>query len=161
MVDRLITVISKEAAVFDTYLTLLEQQKDALVSNDLERLNAITVRQREVIVQTRLLGREREQLIEDIRSSHAIDGDLTLSRLLDLVDAAQASQLTRLQDLILSLNEQINDVRNTNALLLNKSRESIASLMNLLARIQHPENTYSRAGTGRQSDAAMAVDRRA
>lgn len=161
MIDRLITVISKEAAVFDTYLSLLEQQKEALVANDLDRLNAITARQREVIVQSRLLGMEREQLIERIRASHDIDGDLTLSRLLELVDDTQATQLTRLQELILGLNDQITDVRNTNAMLLNQSRESIASMMAMLARIQHPDNTYSRAGSGPGRDAAMAVDRRA
>ena len=161
MIDRLITVISKEAAVFDSYLTLLEQQKEALVANDLERLNAITARQRELVVQTRLLSREREQLIEDIRASHDIDGNLTLSRLLELVDDTQATQLAKLQELILSLNNQITDVRNTNAMLLNQSRESIASMMGMLARIQHPDNTYNRTGAGRGSGASMAVDRRA
>lgn len=161
MIDHLISVISREAAAFDSYLTLLEQQKVALVANDLECLSAITEQLRDVVVQTRLLGREREKTIEQIRSSHDIDGNLTLSRLLDLVDDTRAVQLTRLQELILSLNDQITDVRNTNAMLLNQSRKSITSMMIMLARIQHPDNTYSRTGSDRTSEAAMAVDRRA
>lgn len=161
MIDHLISVISREAAAFDSYLTLLEQQKAALVANDLECLSAITEQLRDVVVQTRLLGREREKTIEQIRSSHDIDGNLTLSRLLDLVDDTRAVQLTRLQELILSLNDQITDVRNTNAMLLNQSRKSITSMMIMLARIQHPDNTYSRTGSDRTSEAAMAVDRRA
>jgi hypothetical protein len=161
MIDHLISVISREAAAFDSYLTLLEQQKAALVANDLECLSAITEQLRDVVVQTRLLGREREKTIEQIRSSHDIDGNLTLSRLLDLVDDTRAVRLTRLQELILSLNDQITDVRNTNAMLLNQSRKSITSMMIMLARIQHPDNTYSRTGSDRTSEAAMAVDRRA
>ncbi|MBD3403637.1 hypothetical protein GF420_12135 [candidate division GN15 bacterium] len=161
MIDRLINIISREAAAFDRYLTLLEQQQQALVANDLTRLNAVTAEQRQVVADTQALHREREETIEQLRAGYDIEGDLTLSRLLELVDDTQATQLTRLQQLILTLNEQIGAVRNSNALLLNQSRESIARMMSMLSKIHHPDKTYSRPGGPAQSEAAMAVDRRA
>jgi hypothetical protein len=160
MVDRLIDIIGSEATVFESFLSLLEQQKEALVANDVDRLNEVTKQQQETLLRSRQLAREREREIESIRNQHSLEGDLSLSRLLELVDDAQARQLSRLQELILGLNDQITDARNTNVMLLNQSRKFVAKTLELMAGLSNPRTTYRSGGQEERRESALAVDRR-
>ena len=161
MVNKLIDIIGREAVVFETFLTLLERQRDLLVANDVAGLTAVTAKQQEAVLESKKLNRERERLVKLLQAQHDISGDFGLSKLLELVDQSQAERLAQLRDLVFGLNEQITEVRNSNAMLLNNSRKFIAKTMTMLSQLQHPDNTYSRTGTGSASGSAVAVDRRA
>lgn len=161
MVNQLIDIIGREAVVFEVFLTLLERQRDLLVANDVTGLTAVTAKQQEAVLESKRLNRERERLVTLLQAEHDITGDFGLSKLLDLVDQTQAERLTQLRELILGLNQQISEVRNSNAMLLNNSRKYIAKTISLLSQLQHPEDTYSRTGASSTSSGAVAVDRRA
>ena len=161
MVNQLIDIIGREAVVFEVFLTLLERQRDLLVANDVTGLTAVTAKQQEAVLESKRLNRERERLVTLLQAEHDITGDFGLSKLLDLVDQTQAERLTQLRELILGLNQQISEVRNSNAMLLNNSRKYIAKTISLLSQLQHPEDTYSRSGASSTSSGAVAVDRRA
>ena len=160
MIDRLIEIIGREAAVFESFLELLEKQQEALVKNDLESLKDVTDRQREKLVESQLLNKQREELVEKIKEVNRISGDLNVSRLLELVDKDRADRLSRLKNSITALNDKITEVRNQNALLLNRSREYIFKTMEMLSRINHPESTYSATGGQSHSEANVVMDRR-
>jgi len=160
MVDALIDIISREAALFEQFLVLLERQQRALVDNDLDELNLVTERQREKLAESAILNREREEVLDSIRKSNAIDGDLTVSRLVEMVDRNRADRLTSLREAILSLNDRILHVRNQNAMLINKSREYIKKTMELLSRIGSPQGSYSAAGHAPATQATVGLDRR-
>lgn len=161
MVNQLIDIISREAVVFETFLTLLEQQKQLLLTNDVAGLTNNTAAQQEALMESKRLNQERVRLIAELQQSYDIEGDFGLSRLLELVDQAQAERLTQLRDLIFNLNDEITDVRNANVLLLNQSREYINKTMMMLSQLNHPERTYSRTGNEPTRGDAVAVDRRA
>jgi hypothetical protein len=161
MIDQLINIISKEAALFETFLDLLEQQKQALVKNDHVALTALTERQNEKLAESRLLSRRREELVETIKRERAIDGDLTVTRLIAMVEKDQADRLRQLREAILSLNDQISQVRNSNAMLLNQSREYVARTMDMLARLNNPQPGYGKSGDNGHPSRALALDRRA
>ena len=161
MINQLIDIISREAVVFETFLSLLEQQKELLLTNDVPGLTRNTAAQQEALLESKQLNQERVRLVTELQRSHDIEGDFGLSTLLELVDQAQAERLTQLRDLIFNLNEQITDVRNANVLLLNQSREYIARTMTMLSQMHHPDTTYSRTGTESSRGSAVAVDRRA
>jgi hypothetical protein len=160
MIDQLIQVISDEALLFEEFLQLLDRQKEALVTNDTDRLNQVTQLQQQKLLECRALDQRRERVIAAIKADHALEGDLSVTRLLKYADEDQSHRLTLLRDTILGLNERISESRNTNAMLLNRSREYISRIMNMLARLHTPDGTYGRAGTARQERAALAVDRR-
>ena len=161
MINRLVNLISREASLFENFLELLNRQKETLVQNDLKALNEVTEKQHEKMVESQLLNKERESLIEEIRAANLIDGDVTVSRLLECADQNQAGRLTQLRETILDLNDRITEARNTNAMLLNQSREFIAKTMAMLSKINNPEHAYSRDGAGGRHRANVAVDRRA
>jgi hypothetical protein len=161
MIDQLINIISKEAALFENFLELLERQKQALVNNDHAALALLTERQHEKLAESHQLNREREELIAAIKSDRTIEGDLTVSRLIAMVDQDQADHLRRLRDAILSLNEQILETRNSNAMLLNQSREFVNQTMVMLAKLSHPDPGYGKSGQPGNSSRPVALDRRA
>ena len=160
MIDQLIQVISDEALLFEEFLQLLDCQKEALVANDTNRLNQVTQLQQQKLLECRALDRRREKVIAAIKADNAIEGDVTVTRLIEYADEDQSHRLTLLRDTILDLNARIGESRNTNALLLNRSREYISRIMNMLARLHTPDGTYGRKGTDRLESAALAVDRR-
>ena len=162
MVDTLIDIIGREAALFERFLLLLEQQQHALVNNDHEELNRVTAEQQHVLAESRRFNIERERVLDQIKRENAIEGDLTVTRLLEMIDESRADRLSTLRDAILDLNERIFKVRNQNAMLLNKSREYIRKTMDMLARIASPPTgTYTAAGTGAPQAGSFALDRRA
>jgi len=159
MINQLIQVIGDEALVFEEFLQLLDRQKEALVSNDTDRLNEVTELQQQKLLLSRDLNRRRERLIAALKETNAIEGDVTVTRLLEYADEDQSQRLSRLRDAILALNDRINEARNTNAMLLNRSREFISRTMTMLSRLHGPNRTYGRCGAPSEG-AAVAVDRR-
>ncbi len=160
-VTLLIKIISQEASVFEEILMLLGQQQKLLVNNDVDGVNKTTALQREKIVESQPLNRKREELVSEIRSSNAIEGDLNVSRLIELVNEDQGNRLIQLRLIIGGLNSKINEVRDQNALLLNRSREYIAKTLDILSRLKNPNKNYTQNGSPVKSGSAVAVDRRA
>ncbi|HUV30190.1 MAG TPA: flagellar protein FlgN [Acidobacteriota bacterium] len=160
MLNRLIDIIGREAALFESFLELLDQQKRTLVSNHLEGLNEVTDKQREKLVESRLLSRERDELIRQIKAANSLEGDVTVTRLLEFADRDQAERLTQLREIILDMNDRIARARNTNAMLLNQSREFIARTMTALSKIKNPDHTYAADGAAAGKGSNVAVDRR-
>ncbi|MDZ4722885.1 MAG: flagellar protein FlgN [candidate division Zixibacteria bacterium] len=159
MITGLIDIISREAQVFEAFLALLNQQKTMLVSNNIDGLNATTELQREKLVESQLLARERERFVEQIKIVNALDGDLTVSRLIELVDSEHAETLHQLKETIIALNQKIAKVRDSNAMLINQSREFISRTMTMLAQIGRSESAYDRAGCERDQKSTLLLDR--
>ncbi|RKX26769.1 MAG: hypothetical protein DRP45_02675 [Candidatus Zixiibacteriota bacterium] len=160
MINQLIQVISQEALVFEEFLKLLERQKELLVTNNAQDLSKITELQRDKLLESQQLNRKREELFESIKAANAVDGDLTVTRILEFADETQGQRLLQLRELILGLNDKISESRNTNAILLNQSREFISRTMSMLSKMNEGESTYSAAGVSSQSQATVMIDRR-
>lgn len=160
MINQLIQVIGQEAHLFEDFLALLERQKQMLVSNDATSLNEVTELQRQKIQESQRLNRIREKLIEEIKAEAAIEGDVTVNRLLEFADRDQAERLLKLKEIIFSLNDRITEARNTNAMLLNQSREFISRTMRMLSRVNHSDKTYDNRGVSPDVASTVAVDRR-
>lgn len=160
MINQLIDIIGREARLFESFLQLLEQQRTALVANDLSELNRITHLQQTALAQSYDLDAERNRIVAQIKAEKRFDGDLTISRIIALANSEQASRLTELRELLLSLNDRILEVRNSNAFLINESRSLIARTMTMLSRSKQPGSNYTReAGHDERSD-AVVLDRR-
>ena len=160
-VASLIELISQEASIFEDFLMLLGRQQEMLVKNDIDGLNKVTALQREKLVESQLQNKKRDELISQIKSANAIEGDLNVSRLIELVDENQGNRLIQLRSIINGLSSKINEVRDQNALLLNRSREYIARALELLSRINNPNINYAQNGLPAKNGAAVVVNRRA
>jgi hypothetical protein len=132
-----------------------------LIADDIEGLKANSETMRERTVENRLLNRRREQLVADIKQVNDLDGDVNVTRLLEIVDEQQADRLRELRKTIYALHDKISDTRNRNALLINRSREYIGRTMEMLAQIEGSDGIYHAAGAGSHDHQAVAIDWRA
>ena len=161
LVLELIEVLEREASLFETFLELLERQQEALVKNDVDVINDVTLKQREKTMESVALSRRREELVKELSSDGSVADNLTISRLIATVSSGQAVELARLRDNILGLNDKIEKVRSQNGLLIDNSRKNIMKTMEMLGRIRRPENGYHKEGLAAKVDVNVALDRRA
>lgn len=161
MINQLVNIIKREAALFESFLDLLAQQQTMIVKNDAEGLNRVTAEQQDKTLESRRLSLEREHLVEEIRVANDIEGDLNVTRLLDLVDKNQADQLMELRNMIFDLHEKINNTRDQNAMLLNRSRMYIRRMMEMLSKVDSPQADYGPAANSSRQCPSVGLDRRA
>ncbi len=161
LVMELIGVLNKETSLFETFLELLEKQQKALVENDLPTLNQITERQREKIIESSILALKRENVIGKLALEQKLNGDVTITNLIETVKSNQAGILTQLRDTILDLNEKINNIRSQNSVLINRSRDNIMKTMELIGSFKLPGNSYQKEGKVNKQNTNIALDRRA
>ena len=161
MIDRLIETIGKEAALFEKFLDLLEQQQKMLIANDIEGLKHISETMRERTIENRLLNQQREHLVAEIKVTNSLEGDVNVSRLLEIIDDQRADRLRDLRRTIYALHDKISETRNRNALLINRSREYVGRTMQMLAQIEGSDGIYHATGAGSYDHQAVAIDRRA
>jgi flagellar biosynthesis/type III secretory pathway chaperone len=160
MINKLIQVIAQEAQVFEEFLQLLDRQKEALVDNDTDLLNDVTAQQQKKLLESQTLNRSRETLIAEIKVTNAIEGDVTVTRLLEYADEDQSHRLGHLQEAIRELDDRVAEARNTNVMLLNRSREFISRSMTAFSQVSGPDKPYTSTGAVPAEAAAVVVDRR-
>jgi FlgN protein len=134
-VSELIQVLNQEAELFSSFLDLLDRQRDMLVTNDIDGLNAVTAEQREKLAFSRILDVRRRNLIEEVARQNEIEGDLTVTRLLESVTAEQGAQLNLMRDTILELNDKIEEGRQRNSFLIEKSRHLVSETLRMINRM--------------------------
>lgn len=167
-IQALIAVLAAEAELFTAYVDLLDQQRDAIVANDIERLNQVTEQQRERLATSRILDTRREALVTALKAQSAITGDVTISTLLEVVSDEDGRRLSQLRDTICDLNESIDESGQRNAFLIEKSRAVIAETLKLFNRVgaqssQGAAYTAGAASVVCHPDAriSLALDRKA
>ncbi|MBN4056912.1 flagellar protein FlgN [bacterium AH-315-J21] len=134
-VSELIAVLNQEAELFSSFLDLLDRQRDMLVSNNIDGLNQVTVEQREKFAHSHILDLRRRNLVEKIARQNDIDGDITVTRLLESVSDEQGAQLNLMRDTILDLNEKIEEGRQRNSFLIEKSRYLVSETLKMINRM--------------------------
>ena len=148
-VNELIETLNAEAALFENFLDLLDRQRDMVVANDTDGLVRITEAQREKLAESKLLDRRRRDLVERVASENAISGDLNVTRLLDSVSQDDGTRLASVRDTIFELDRQIEEGKERNRFLINKSRELISSSLRSIDRMTNPPekgSAYTRPG---------------
>ena len=142
MVNELIVLVGSEAALFADFLELLGRQQKRLTKNERDGLNQFKAGRRRKVLESQLLNKQREELISMIKSTNAIEGDLFVSRLIELVDEDQGCRLVKLREIIDSLNSEIGVVRSQNEVLLKRSSEYVKRTLELLNNINSPSNNF-------------------
>ena len=166
-VNELIETLNSEAELFESFLDLLDRQREIVVSNDTDGLVSITEAQREKLVESKLLDRRRRELVEQVACENAISGDVNVTRLLKSVSHEDGMRLESVRDTILDLNRQIEDGKERNRFLIDKSRRMISESLKSINRMSNPPekgSAYTRPGpadkNSRTNRISLALDKR-
>jgi flagellar biosynthesis/type III secretory pathway chaperone len=150
---ELIEVIGAEVGIFERFLQTLQRQQDALVDNNLDLLNETTAELEVLTSETKKAESRRQKLVAQVTQDLELSPeDINLSQLAALANASQASELSRLQQTLLDLHEQIQESKNRNEFLIKKSMEYLDATISQLSG-EEQSSTY-------QPDATAANGKR-
>ena len=139
MVNKLIDIIGREIKLLETYLELLDRQQELAVLDDQDNLRQVNADQLEKLNESRLLNRERIELVMQIRQANEFEKDPNVDRLIDLIERERADRLLKLGEIFENLNNKIEETRNSNNHLVERSRQYIMKTLDMLSRIYCPE----------------------
>lgn len=151
---QLSQVVAREVEHLDSLLQLLTEQQRFLVENNVAAVEQNVQEQERAIHRSRELETQRQHLLG--RLAQSIDGDpreLTLSRLTGVLSGTYASRLKSLQQTMLSITGNIQQVRQQNEMLINRSLKHIGETMRLLAGSQATTPEYAPRTTAKKNAA--------
>lgn len=160
LLDRLITVIGDEAALFETFLELLERQQQALIDGQADELKTVTAQLQVIVSESQKLERQRIDAVEEIRRVGGTDTDLTVSRICEIADSERSGQLRNFRAMILDLYGRIEETRMRNGLLIQQSLEQIRNTIDTIGRIPATKEIYLKHGGISKDFERLGVDRR-
>ncbi len=137
----LVDILNKETEVYQNYLMVAAQKKQALMENDFEALEASTIQEKVLSAQILKLESERYEFIQE----QGLRKDITITELIEVAPKAQQKALSLSADKLkeaLMASRKFND---TNMALLRQSSHYINHMMKTFAKnIEGEQPTYGR-----------------
>ncbi len=135
LMEELIQTLEAEEAHYRELIPIEEDKKRAIISNDLEVLQEITVREHELVDQTSALESKREQVAEEMA---AVLGKDPKTITLEQIEGALKNQpqdqkkLQEVHDRLRTTVRQLQQVTGQNRDLLKESMEMVEFNMNVI-----------------------------
>jgi len=147
--QNLYRVLSSELKCYETVLSLVRNEKEAIVNDNIEELIEITKKQEEIILKIKSLEKKREALIIKLDRQSQINlsyNEFSLNRLAELVDEPYSSQYIKLRKEMKDLLDEIRKINERNLQIIQKSMNTFNTTIELFLSELNPAQTYSRSG---------------
>jgi flagellar biosynthesis/type III secretory pathway chaperone len=158
----LMTILEEEAESFRKMRDLLEEEKRALVRDDIEAIRSATERQEGMAEEVRLIEARRLHVTRSIGQRFGLQDDqLTLSRISGLYEGADAERMRAVREELLDLHAEIRQKNRNNALLIRHAMRYADRTLRLLKGGDGSNRVYQRTGVpaGVASGLRAAVNR--
>lgn len=150
-VSELIRILQEEVGSLHKLLELVDEEQETLVRNDAEGLASNVARQEALLGEAEALERRRLEVTEALsRHLRVAPEELTISRLMDLVEEAHSAEIRKLQHTLLDAYQKIEEANRDNELLIRQSMEYITRTLDVLTAYPTRERTYERSGHVRE-----------
>jgi flagellar biosynthesis/type III secretory pathway chaperone len=162
LVVKLIEIINAEIRSFHELLELLKQEQVAIVADDLESIEDSVANQQEIAAEAQLLEAERIQVVEELSSRLNVEqGNMTLSRLIGVLESKQSEELAHMRATLLELNEKIRSTNENNAFLVRQSTRYTERCLDIITGQPVGQNVYGQFGKARKSNLRSVLNRTA
>lgn len=138
MIDELVMVLEEENEAYQNMIPIAETKTKAIINNDLEALQEITVKEQEVADRLTVLERKRGEVIVNIGTViNRNPKTLKLGMLADMLQGQpeQQARIRRLNEKLSATIKALTKLNEKNQLLIKQSLEIIDFNMNLLKSI--------------------------
>ena len=148
LMEELIATLRKEQAAYQELLPVVEQKTQAIIANDLQKVQSITEVEQAAIGKISGLEQKRTEIMKNI--SVVLNkkvSDLTLPNLIKLLERQPQEQeaLAQIHTELRALLKRLSEVNGHNKNLIEQSLEMISYNMNLLQSTRIvPGNNYTR-----------------
>ena len=152
-VQQLVALLEKEANLYQALLSLIFDERNALIDSDLARLNAAGKEKENLYLKLRILEEQRSQLLTQLARMMACpSSELTLSRLSQKLTTPYADRLNDCSRNLVSLLEKVQKASRHNKGLFNHSIELIRGSFNLFSNLLASGPVYYRTGDIQKSN---------
>jgi flagellar biosynthesis/type III secretory pathway chaperone len=152
MVNELINILNKEAAVYEGVLKLSRSKTDTIIAGRVAELEGVTRLEQSMILQMGKLEEQREELVDRLSVRLKVPAeDITVSSLEKLLEEEQAEKLKACRKTLGRVLKELSDMNELNSKLIRSSLDYIDFSINLLAGTQLAGNMYGNAGQASDS----------
>lgn len=149
----LVKLLNKETKVYQDYLELAAQKKRALIENDYESLEAITVQEK--VLSSKILKLESER--QDYLNEHGFRKDITLNELIQDLPEHEKNQLSEASEKLKASLMESRKFNNSNMALLRQSSNYINHMMKTFSRyVDGDQPTYGKGVQGFKAKTKIA-----
>lgn len=149
LMEELISTLSQEKDIYLTLLPIAEEKTKAIVANDLEALQKVTEKEKEMVDRVTALERKRSEVINNMgivlgRKPQ----ELTLTELICVAEKQPRDKevLTELKDVLGTAVRKLEDINERNKVLIQHSLEMIEFNMNLIQSTRMVQgNNYTKS----------------
>lgn len=152
LVDELIGILNKEAALYEDVLKLSKNKTGIIVEGKVSELENIVKLEQSMILQMGKLEDVRESLVEKL-SKHLNAGpaEQTVTQLSKLLQKENSSRLNACQQKLTKVLGELKDTNGLNSRLIKNSLDYIDFSVNLLTNTGTAGNLYSNSGQANES----------
>lgn len=141
MITQLVEIMSEQSERYNELLGLTLEEKDVLISNDVEELQKLTNLKNMVITQNNRLERKRIELVNDIAEVMGHNQkDIDLATLMEIIgDQPESEELETLGAKLRENLGKLKEANNINRQLLEASLEYVEYSINMVKSSVKPE----------------------
>ena len=147
LLNDLLGLLEGEIGLYASMLLALQKEKKAIVDSNHEELNETSREKENLFLKIRILEEQRLSVLEKLaRNLGQPAQDLTLSKLSQLVQEPQSTQLVDCHSTFLSLAQSIQEINLSNKALLTHSLDLVKGSLSLLSDFLSSNPVYYRTG---------------
>jgi hypothetical protein len=147
LLTKFLGLLEGETDLYRSLLSILRQEKKAVVLSNLKELNESSKEKENVILKIRILEEQRSQLSAKIADALGYSGQmLTLHKIADMVEKPYSTRLRYNQSVLSMLVQSLQEVNNTNKTLILHSLELVRGSLTLFSNLVNPNSVYFRTG---------------
>ena len=153
LLNELSGLLHQETELYGALLALMDNEKQAVIATNSEKLNESTKVKENLLLKLRILDEQRFHLLRKVADLLGEPGEtLNLKKLSQMVQAPHASRLERCRTRLVSLIANIQAANQRNRDLFSHSLELVKGSMNLLNNLMASSPVYYRTGDIQQRD---------
>jgi flagellar biosynthesis/type III secretory pathway chaperone len=157
-VIELVDVINDEIRLFGDLLTQLQEEQRAIVENDVPVLEASVMAQQGTAREVHLLEARRSQVVQQLSERlHHTPEDVSLSRLIELLEGEGGEELARMRSALLVLSDKVRHVTASNAFLIRQSMRYTDRCLDILTGKSPAKGMYGQFGGARHGVSSRSL----
>ena len=151
LVVELIQVVNEEIRVFHALFDLLEQEQAAIVGDDVEAMEEAACGKAAMADEAKLLETRRLDLLQQLSESlNMAPGQVSLGRLIEVVEKHHGDELAHMREVLLELNQKIRGTNENNAFLIRQSMRYTERCLDILTGHPGQRGVYGKFGKSRK-----------
>ncbi len=142
--EELISILEKETLLYQSFLQILEEERDSLASFSVEHLNAIVSKKLELVVAIRKAESTRGAIVGSMADSLDVKNlEFTISYLIEILKEPYSTRLRNCAQSLSSMVGEVSEFNKDNGVLIERSLRYINDSINILSGLAEERHTYS------------------